>query len=535
MVALFGLFGAAQAKADTQIEEGMPFTVDFKNNNEIFVFTAPETGTLYVDVTPYHTPYDGGVHGNFLFSDPECQQVINPVGAPQALTNGYRYTFRVEAGKNYYCSLYHEMLLESRTFVFTMSAEAIKPFVTMVYPPCGEDVYYDFALGIELQVNFNMSNVECSGVVMNYTTVSGEEKSIDVDYYKLEIDNSWRIDVKRAIDNVKDELERGCKFSIVIKNVKGDGEGPTGQYAVGNDIVLPYVYTPMTVAVKSTWPETFLSYWPEGDPAGIATIEFDGPLAPLADQPKAGPNSDGFSFQIHEGNDIESETGFQLLPDGKVTIEGNVLTLDFTGVTRKFVNPADEVVTILVQQLMDANGFNTYYGGSNQIAQEIKYKDLEQITLSYELTPMSGSLANTAEIELWIANETFEHVDFEGFAFECGDNSVVVSIEECTVTPDPEDANNYTLIYIPVPEIAKTSPNVTLKAVMTSLDGNEYSLTAAYENPVTDDPDTSGVSGIEAENGPAVIYNLQGIQVKNNNLPAGIYIINGKKVMVSNK
>lgn len=49
-----------------------------------------------------------------------------------------------------------------------------------------------------------------------------------------------------------------------------------------------------------------------------------------------------------------------------------------------------------------------------------------------------------------------------------------------------------------------------------------YANDAKYE--------TTAISGISTEAGATVIYNLQGIKVNGDNLPAGVYIINGKKV-----
>lgn len=58
------------------------------------------------------------------------------------------------------------------------------------------------------------------------------------------------------------------------------------------------------------------------------------------------------------------------------------------------------------------------------------------------------------------------------------------------------------------------------------------------DEPGTDDPDTGSVSSIEANNG-VVVYNLNGVKILEsdnaasvNTLPKGLYIVNGKKVVV---
>lgn len=528
LVALFGMFGAMRANADTQVEFGKPFTIEESNNYEIFYITVPETGTLYLEVTPPKLLGNGASNFSILFTDPECMSPLRAYGEPKynRKANSYTYAFAVEGGKTYYISHREGIVYDPITITLTMSTEAIKPEVVSTFPECGNDVVYNFARGFELQVLFNISDVKCDGVVMRYTTTTGEVKSIEMDYIKLGEDGTWRIDVKRAIDTVKDELERGGKFWVVIQNVTADGEGPTGEWAQGNDIVLPFVYEPMTVATNMVWPEKFLSYWPEGDPAGIAVITFDGDLAPLSEQPKGGADKEGFAFKIFAGNDRESEDGMQPLPDGKITIEGNVLTLDFTGVTR---NTDKTMVTIMVQSMVDASGKPIFYNANSAIDVEIEYVKLDQITLTYDITPSSGSLNKVDEIEIWLDNETFEHMTFEGFEFICGETSEIVPMESCDQKADPDDPYNFTLIYVPVPEAAKSAPEVTMNAIIKSLDGNDYELSATYQNETQDD--TNGVNGIEADNENQTIYNLQGVKVNGKNVPAGVYIVNGKKVL----
>lgn len=49
---------------------------------------------------------------------------------------------------------------------------------------------------------------------------------------------------------------------------------------------------------------------------------------------------------------------------------------------------------------------------------------------------------------------------------------------------------------------------------------------------ITEEPGVSGVDTIEVNNGVETIYNLQGVKVSRENMTKGLYIINGKKVLV---
>lgn len=78
-----------------------------------------------------------------------------------------------------------------------------------------------------------------------------------------------------------------------------------------------------------------------------------------------------------------------------------------------------------------------------------------------------------------------------------------------------------------VPKVNETA-DVTFK-----YDGGEFKLTFVY------DTNQAGISAIEADGGVYVVYSLSGVKVLEtadkaeiNNLPAGIYIVNGKKISV---
>ena len=68
-----------------------------------------------------------------------------------------------------------------------------------------------------------------------------------------------------------------------------------------------------------------------------------------------------------------------------------------------------------------------------------------------------------------------------------------------------------------------------------SVDGGTYDFTVDFNEGtiMVTEAGSGAVHTIGAElNGEEVIYNLQGVRVNRNNMPAGIYIINGKKVAV---
>ncbi len=85
-----------------------------------------------------------------------------------------------------------------------------------------------------------------------------------------------------------------------------------------------------------------------------------------------------------------------------------------------------------------------------------------------------------------------------------------------------------------IPVGANIKCSVDGNAVTPDSDGN-FAFTVTGDHKVALELNTSGIDDIDAEDAdtPKVVYNLQGIRMADpDNLPAGIYIINGKKVAV---
>ncbi len=85
-----------------------------------------------------------------------------------------------------------------------------------------------------------------------------------------------------------------------------------------------------------------------------------------------------------------------------------------------------------------------------------------------------------------------------------------------------------------IPVGANIKCTVDGNAVTADTDGN-FVFTVTGDHKVALELNTSGIDDIDAEDAdaPKVVYNLQGIRMADpGNLPAGIYIINGKKVAV---
>lgn len=507
---LLGILGAKAANFPTRGS----IVIIPSEINDVYTLTPSSNGTLQLQ------SYSSTYYKDFFFTDADCKEVFQPKVFYHS-SGGFVYYYIMEKGKTYYFSMRNNTVQYEFSMVVSMNTSTAAPYPTFVYPErSGQSMpIYHISNAPEMQLIFNNKAMTFENALLEYENNDGETKSAELDILYIEYDNSWRIFVKNVIDQLKGEIKNHSVMKIVLTNVQANGAKPTGGFAEGDDIVFPYEYVSQTSCIQAVWPNPFLSYWPKGDPAGIAVLTFDGELKPMSQQKF-------LEYGLYAGDDFESEDGMIPMPTPELKIEGKTITIDFTGVVYE---TEKEVMTMVISGVEDIYNMPFVYGGNNGINQFMPYEELGHVTLVYELTPGTGqSLQGTDEIELWIDNDAWAHIEIEGFSFECGEDTEVVAIESCTREADPFDPGKYTLIYVPIPEVAKSCENVTMSALIRSMDGTDYDMSASYVN----EADTNGVVGIDAESGETPVYNLQGIRVKSGKLPAGVYIIGGKKRIV---
>lgn len=489
--------------------------------NKVFPVTPSQNGTMQI-ITKSETFF-----ADFLFTDEECTEVFRPK-AVYHTDMGFIYNYMVEKGSSYFFTMKNNDYPYETSIDVLYQNSGAAPYPTLVFPERkGEGVpLYHLSNAPELQLIFNNKAITFDNALLEFVTNGGEERTVELDIMYITYDQSWRIFVKNMVDQLKNEIKNQSEMRIVLTNAQANGQKPSGEYADGDNFVFPYLYVSQTAAISAVWPDPFLTYWPKGDPKGIAVITFDGELKPLEQQ-------ENIEYGLYAGDDFESEDGMIQMPTPELQINGNKITIDFTGVVYEHLK---DVATMMISGIEDIYDMPFVYGGTNGIFQVMPFEVLEPLALAYEFTPDDGkSLKNVDEIELWFDNEMWKHIDIEGFTFENGEESETVGINDCRQEPDPLDPDNYSLIYIPVPEMAKEGGAVSLRAEIVSLDGHDYEIRANYLND--EETDTTGVCPLKiAEDRKGIIYNLTGVKVGEASarpaLPAGVYILDGKKILI---
>lgn len=495
------------------------FAVSKADNNTVYIYKPNANGTIQIQSS------SSLFFTNFFFSDEACTEVVADIAHYHTISGGFVYYFPAEKGKTYYFCLKNNALEYEYAFTTSLNSKTDAPHPTFIYPERGREEFpvYHLSNAPELQLIFNNKAVTFDNAIMHYETNDGEMKSAEMDIFYVEYDNSWRVFVRNVVEHVKSEMKNGSIILLELTNMQANGVRPDGEFAQGDNLVIPYTYISQTIAINAKWPNPFLTYWTPGDEEGIAVITYNGDLKPMEEQKD-------MDYKLYAGSDIESEDGMQLMPTPKMTIEGNVITIDFTGV---LYETDKEEMSMIISNVVDIYDMPMVYAGNNGIFQIMPLKKLDPINVAFELTPASeGTLKDVEEVELWISNEAWGHMIIEGFVWKYDDKETAVAFTDCRREADPFYPDDYTLIYIPVPEEARSASEVLLDSDITTMDGYPYSISAAYLNAPED---TDGVASITDEAKVLTVYNLQGMKIMTTDnrddlrkLPEGMYVVNGK-------
>lgn len=272
--------------------------------------------------------------------------------------------------------------------------------------------------------------------------------------------------------NPKDE------FTVTVKGIVGSDGQTCVDAAEDGSLTFTFLCGSIpTVATEKFCPDPFLSYWPEGTKEGILKITFD---KPLGDSPK---NRATLGWGNLEGED--GEYYFEEIP---ATVDGNVLTVDFTGklrtpATMTPLYPNASYPTIAVQvfavdefeQPVGSEGQGTVGSYSFMPA----YKMVERTSIAADFEPAAGAdLADAAKVSVWISGT--KGMQFDGFKIDAVNKSdgkafsAVVPMSDVTISEKEEDSANYTF-NMPKDVLDNASSAVVTLNNLVTFDGYDHS------------------------------------------------------------
>lgn len=283
-------------------------------------------------------------------------------------------------------------------------------------------------------------------------------------------------------------LKGGEDLTMTISGiVNGKGE----KYNNGADLVLKFKAPQKTVSLRSAVvPDPFMSYWQPGNPAAILTATYTGDISKAQ-------YFLNFGDQESEDRDYYEEFGSSTDPNSpaKVTIEGNVVKIDFAGKQRR---PQDMVPSgtnydnLTVKVIAwDSTGNPVAGEGAGQVGsfdRALNYQYIAPAELNTTFTPEpGGTLEGVKSITLRIYD--YDKLSFDGVRFDIEGEVAAASaqkkakgIVKTIIVPKSEitavkgSSTDWTLT-IPVPEeVQKTDSKVIVTLEnLSSTDGIDHS------------------------------------------------------------
>ena len=514
------------AKAQEQ-EFVLDAVVDVNSGNYEASFVAPSSGmfTFYAVSNPgQYAIYEADNLEVELENEMSyCSESL------RGLTFGTKRVTIVEEGKKYVIKAY---FWSATQVLGIISSDTIE--LSSVTP--SENSKISIAGDAQIDVAFN-----CNIALESVTVVSGVQTetlpySNAGDSKVIVYANSVSVILKDVLYNwITNELVKpGDIFTLTLNGICRSND-PSVIYGENGCLTLNFVVDEVPAQLIETvnTPDkmkTLKSFYFDDDQNGTIKLVFDKPLL--------NSNDDAPFAVLGIGNkEAEGDYYEERVP---CVVDGSILIINLQGKLRNVatmnLSMAYYDAQFSVKNVKSNDGNYVYTEDSGKLGSfDYSYSfEYVECDIVAEFAPAKGEIEVGDEIEIWIMGE--KDLRYEGVALNYDDKEVVITDFEKVVDTEDEKAS---IITFAIPELdgAKegTIINLSLKNVLAA-DGLDHSndVKASYTFK-----ETVSVDAIGAEDASCDVYNLNGVKVaeglnKSNlqNLDKGLYIINGRKVIL---
>ena len=373
-------------KLNTIYNENNIFDVDDK-----YKFTPETDGTLVVWAQDYPVKVyaEMSADGTDVNYESYCSSFSYESATLQNVTFGKKETAQVKAGTTYY-------LVGDRGFSKGKKFIAVMETITELTFEC------DQPLGGMFDITDQRDGQAI--LTFNLPVTSDQWAYLKVGNYPQDKENG-KVEVrsgnntKQLILNIKEYLtawkeegryNAGDPVTLTLTGVKSRGENPL---VYGTDGTLELKWTAPGDLHKNTGitaPDPFLSYWLPGDERGIMVLDFDYPLMTMENGQTA-----TVSFTIGSADMGDAYQG--QLPQDKISVDGQKLYIDFTGVRRTYADMGLtqkwESISIKVNYIKMADGtmcFSPSAGNYGSVSTECTFEEYKS-DIQAEFTPADGA------------------------------------------------------------------------------------------------------------------------------------------------
>ena len=373
-------------KLNTIYNENNIFGVDDK-----YKFTPETDGTLVVwaqeaQITVYTAM---NAEGTDVDENSRYSSFSYETATIQNVTFGKKETAQVKAGTTYY-------LTGGKGFSRDKKFIAVMETITELTFEC------DQPLGGMFDITDDRDGQAI--LTFNLPVTSDQWAYLKVGNYPQDKENG-KVEVRsgnnteQLILNIKEYLtvwkeegryKAGDPVTLTLTGVKSRGENPL---VYGTDGTLELKWTApgdlhKNTAIKA--PDPFLSYWLPGDERGIMVLDFDYPLMTMENGQTA-----TVSFSIGSADLGDAYQG--QLPQDKISVDGQKLYIDFTGVRRTYADMGLiqkwESISIKVNYIKMADGtmcFSPSAGNYGSVSTECTFEEYKS-DIQAEFTPADGA------------------------------------------------------------------------------------------------------------------------------------------------
>ena len=390
------LAGAGAYAQDAQGWKTLELSTLYNENNifgvdDKYKFTPETDGTLVVWAQDYPVKVyaEMSADGTDVNYESYCSSFSYESATLQNVTFGKKETAQVKAGTTYY-------LVGDKGFSKGKKFIAVMETITELTFECDQPLGGMFDITDQRDgqaiLTFNLPVTSDQWAYLKVGNYPQDKENGKVEVRSGNNTEQLILNIKEYLTVWKEEgrYKAGDPVTLTLTGVKSRGENPL-VYGTDGTLVLNWTAPgDLHKNTSITAPDPFLSYWLPDDERGIMVLDFDYPLMTMEDGQTA-----TVSFSIGSADLGDAYQG--QLPQDKISVDGQKLYVDFTGVRRTYadmglVNKWGSM-SIKVNYIKMADGtmcFSPSAGNYGSVSTECTFEEYKS-DIQAEFTPADGA------------------------------------------------------------------------------------------------------------------------------------------------
>ncbi len=450
------------------------------NNQTDFTFTPTESGvlTIWSQDAVMHVYTKLNDEGTDIDYESQISSFGYASNTWEGTTFSKRTTSNVEAGKTVYITG-GKGFSKDMKFLLSMQAGVNELKIVSCNQPVGEMFNITDERDGQLELEFNLPATadDWATLQINGHETNGIETRVDVNSGKLLFElkdtlYSWM---------QKDYYTVGDKMTLTITGLCSKTDNNI-KYGTDGTLVLEWLVPGKPHYLLSVeGADPFKSYWAPGDKDGIVTLTFDYPLMTKE-------NGQTASALMRIGNAEMGDAYEGYLDSDKVTVDGEKLYIDFTGVRRTYDDLGLKMkwgsIDVKVYNILMEDGTSSFNENSGNYGSASFSREFVEIKsdIATEFTPLSGSKLTEKQFKVYFSEKNaFKFDGVELYFQTMEDEKRMIEVTEgITFVEEGDNGIEYT---IPVPDEVFEGKNIRVKFMnVISSDGLNHDFDVVY-NP----------------------------------------------------